>query len=694
MVRDVQLQLHPLADGGDARARLERNDAPVQLARRLRAEREPPDHGADRERGRGRTHAPCHVGTVFRWAPHVKPEQAFGKRPSSFDYTGSMSRRLRWLGWMAVANGVLASIAAAANIPEDLATAPIGWLYLAVAFPGQCLFLAALIAAALTLPALIGPGQRPLMVLGVLGYAFLLSLVLVDVRVFTLYGFHLNGMVWNLLTSGAAADTLSLSWKTLTLGGAAGIGIVVLESLLAAVLWRCVSRRPAFGGRRVAALVTAFILGSHTFYIWADAVQRTEVTRQTRFVPWARPLSLKRFLERHGWLPAVDSAAAPRGSGLLSYPRRELVCSPGSSPPNLVILLVDSMRFDMLDPEIMPNLWSFAQDAWVFDDHHSNGNATRYGVFTMMYGLYGSYWKPILQQQRSSVFIDELDRAGYDLGIFRSAKINHPEFDRTIFAGVRDRLPPDTAGSRVHERDLEINRLFSRFLDERGERPFFGFVFYDGPHAFNYPPTMPEPFQPSWKTVDYLELDNSFDPTPFFNRYKNSVHYSDELVGAALESLRARGLLDETVVVVTGDHGQTFNETRHNHWGHNNTFSRWEIQVPLVIRWPGGGRREIHHRTQHVDLVPTLLEEVLGCTNDPQDYSNGRHLLDPEGAPFVMVSSWSRHGIVERDRISVFHAFGDVDVVDPDYGPIEGVSPDPQIVLQSLEGQARFFARE
>lgn len=601
---------------------------------------------------------------------------------------------MRWLGWMAVANGVLLSLAAATNIPNDMTVATIGWLYLALAFPGQCLFLAAVLAGLLSFVAVIVPGRWVLLALGVLGYGFLLALVLVDVRVFTLYGFHLNGMVWNLLTSGAAADTLSLSWKTLTLAGAAGVGVVVLEVLLAGLLWRGVSRRRSFGGCRVAALAIAVILGSQAFYVWADAVQETEVTRHVRFIPWARPLSMKRFLERHGWLPAGVPAAEPRHASLLSYPQRPLECSPGDSPPNLLILLVDSMRFDMLDPEIMPNLWRFSQDAWVFEDHHSNGNATRYGVFTMMYGLYGSYWKPMLQQQRSSVFIDELERAGYNLGIFRSAKINHPEFDRTIFAGIRDRLPPDTPGSKVHERDAEINRLFSRFLDERDERPFFGFVFYDGPHAFSYPRTMPEPFQPSWKTVDYLALNNSFDPTAFFNRYKNSVHYADELVGAALEALRARRLLDDTVVVVTGDHGQTFNETRRNHWGHNNTFSRYEIQVPLVIRWPGRGHRELHHRTQHVDLVPTLLADVLGCTNDPQDYSNGRHLLDTEGAPFVMVSSWSRYGIVERDRISVFHAFGDVDVVDPDYRPIPNASPDQEVVLRSLVGQSRFFSRE
>jgi membrane-anchored protein YejM (alkaline phosphatase superfamily)/drug/metabolite transporter (DMT)-like permease len=607
---------------------------------------------------------------------------------------GARSQRLRWLGWMACANAVLMTLAAATLIPSDLSATPLGWLYLVLAFPGQCLSLALLLAALLAVVTLLVPLRPVLVALGTASYAFLLALVLVDARVFTLYGFHLNGMVWNLLTSGAAADTLSLSWKTLTLAGVALVVIVALEAVLAWLLWRAVTRRPSCGGRRVAAAVLALVFGGHALHAWADAVQETDVTRQARLVPWARPLSVKRLLERYGWLPQSVAAPGDDGAGLLAYPARPLECAPGPSPPNLVILLVDSVRFDMLAPETMPNTWRFSQDAWVFRDHHSNGNATRYGVFTMMYGLYGTYWKAMLQQQRSSVLIDELDRAGYEMGIFRGAKIAHPEFHRTIFAGIRDRLPPDTPGRTVHERDAKINELFFDFLDRREGGPFFGFVFYDGPHAFSYPPEYVEPFRPSWRSVDYLALDNDFDPLPFLNRYKNSVHYADRLVGAVLDQLDTRGLLDETVVVVTGDHGQTFNETRRNHWGHNNTFSRYEIQVPLVIRWPGGGRREIDDRTEHIDLVPTLLQEVLGCTNEPHDYSNGRHLLDPGGTPFVFVSSWSRHGIVERDRIDIFHGFGDVEIVDPDYRPLVGASPNAPVLLQALEEQSRFFARD
>lgn len=110
-----------------------------------------------------------------------------------------------------------------------------------------------------------------------------------------------------------------------------------------------------------------------------------------------------------------------------------------------------------------------------------------------------------------------------------------------------------------------------------------------------------------------MELNNSFDPAPYLARYKNSVRYADNLIQKVLDYLEEKHLLDETIVVISSDHGDEFNDNKLNFWGHGGNFTDAQIKVPLVIHWPGKKPANIEYMTSHLDLVPTLLPEVLGC---------------------------------------------------------------------------------
>jgi len=64
-------------------------------------------------------------------------------------------------------------------------------------------------------------------------------------------------------------------------------------------------------------------------------------------------------------------------------------------------------------------------------------------------------------------------------------------------------------------------------------------------------------------------------------------------------------LMKKTIIIMTGDHGQEANETHSNSWGHNSNFLRYQVQVPLLIYWPGMPPSQYNHLTSHVDVVPT-----------------------------------------------------------------------------------------
>jgi membrane-anchored protein YejM (alkaline phosphatase superfamily) len=165
------------------------------------------------------------------------------------------------------------------------------------------------------------------------------------------------------------------------------------------------------------------------------------------------------------------------------------------------------------------------------------------------------------------------------------------------------------------------------------------------------------------------------------------------MVQEVLTALSKKKLLDNTIVIITGDHGQEFNDLKLNYWGHTGNFSRYQTQTPLVIHWPGKNARTFTQTTSHLDIAPTLMTLMLSCNNDPAKYSNGRSLLDTAPRPYVLASSWDTFGIIEPDRTTVSLHAGDVEILDKDYRPIKGAKIRSQITQSAMEGIGKFFAR-
>jgi hypothetical protein len=294
----------------------------------------------------------------------------------------------------------------------------------------------------------------------------------------------------------------------------------------------------------------------------------------------------------------------------------------------------------------------------------------------------------MLTERRGPAFIDEMLRQGYDVQAFRSAPLYSPDFDRTIFANVPNpRLTSDGDGPAARDADLTAD--FLRFLGERPATPFFALLFYDAPHSFDAPDGYPEVFSPAVEHVNYLRLHGGLDKTPLLNRYRNSVHYVDSLVGRVLDALRRQGLLERSFVVITGDHGQEFNDTGRNYWGHGSNYTRYQTGVPLLIRTPEAAPAVVQHRTTHFDVAPTLMRHVLGCNGPLRNYSVGRLLFEAGGRDPLVLSEYADFAIVRPDLIAVVREQG-LKVVGPDYSPLEATL-DPSITRAALEQKSRFY---
>lgn len=600
---------------------------------------------------------------------------------------------LRWLGFHALATALVAAlflVRYALTIPSVDGGA--AWAFLLLTISGHSLFLSAL-ALTPVLALALAPFSRK--VVGWTGVAFSTALFLVlavDSSVYRLYRFHLNGMVWELLTGGAVREILPMEASFIGLALALPLGALVVAWLCAkgAALLTELNLSPL----KPVALFAAMLLAANVMHAFADAEERLEVASLARVFPANRPLTAKRTLRKLGWEGTTEARTLKAPSrGTLEYPAG--VVGAGQNPSNLNVLVVflDGWRQDSFDAETTPNLYEYAKRGQIYADHWSTGNATRFGVFGFFYGLHATYWHDVLAAQRPPVLIETARSLGYRFGIFASAPLTSPEFDRTVFSSIRDRIPLKTEGVDVVARDREITRRFTEFVDADGPAPFFSFLFYDTTHLYAYPKEFPETFTPAAKSVNHVALDNATDPAPIKNRLKNSYRFADSLAGEALKKLGEKGLLERTVVIITGDHGEEMNDTKNNFWGHNSAFTRAQSAVPFAVLWPGVPPGVVTRRTSHADVAPTLMRGVFDSRAEISAYSNGRLLSDESPRPFVIVSNWDSFALVRGEETFVSTPAGGLEALGPDYRRRKGLIPTKEELLAALKELGGFYRK-
>ena len=227
---------------------------------------------------------------------------------------------------------------------------------------------------------------------------------------------------------------------------------------------------------------------------------------------------------------------------------------------------------------------------------------------------------------------------------------------------------------------------------EQTGKPFFAFLFFDMPHGLIYPADRPQRFKPAWQYADYAKLNNDTPVEPFWNLYRNLCYATDSLVGLVINGLKREHLYDNTVVLLTGDHAQEFNENHKNYWGHSSNFSRYQTAVPLLMHIPGREPATYSHRTTHYDFAPTIMHDYLGVKNAPEEYSAGRLLTDTAPRTWHFVGNELRYAfLLERDTILTKEGAGWIEVTDADMNPIQDYHIQPKKFEKAISNLNRFF---
>jgi len=218
--------------------------------------------------------------------------------------------------------------------------------------------------------------------------------------------------------------------------------------------------------------------------------------------------------------------------------------------------------------------------------------------------------------------------------------------------------------------------------------PFFLWVHYFDPH---YPYAPPEGYDHILGLKYSGKIDGSADtmhaiskdqlnPTPddharLLELYQGEIAYTDSQLGLLLKKLEDGGLLDDTILAVTGDHGESFGE--HDDWIHGLKVFEPEIRVPLLLRYPPRvpSRVVVEAPVQSIDLMPTFLDltgikapanlqgvslmPVLGGTSDGKDRVAFTELADESFVSMLTYQEWKLIRNNANDELQLYHVSAD-----------------------------------
>lgn len=602
-------------------------------------------------------------------------------------------QHLRPAFFWALGHGLLVVLFFASALQRALEPLPTGSAaLLGVGFLVEGLSLG-LVAFVATLPLLL-LGRRyrwaaPLLI-GLITLFFFL-----DSLAFASLGFHVNGLVLQVAMQPGALRETGLPVGEVVLLGAGAAGLLALDVWLGS---RFLERRAGGGVLRWVLVV----LG-----LWA--VERIGVAALTfttgqaamaagTTLPLQPPIRMNKLLAkitgrdpiRDLRLDALPQAGTPPGSldpAAIRFTRR----------PDVVFLLIESLRADFLTPEVMPNLWRLAEEGTVFTRHYSTASSTHFALFSLFYGLDAQRRDAVVGAGRSPLLFPALRQNGYRLSLLAASSVDWMGLKDTVFRDVQDGLQTDFVG-KGHERDRAMMAQARRIVAEAGPDPLFLFLFFEGTH-FNYSyDERSAVFRPAWDgkgSIAAVRVDREL----LLNRARNAAREVDAKIAEFLAHWEAtRGT--RPTIVVTGDHGEEFRE--HGRVGHSSDVTDEQIHVPMVVVDETLPKGRIDRVTAHVDVLPTLLA-LLGDEHDPSLYADGVAMhRAPEDRYVLATVGWEpRFALVGSDLKVRFlgqdGGFGSVQVTDPFDDPIPDAearfAQEAPRLLRRLRGQMGMAAQ-
>ncbi|MED5586296.1 MAG: sulfatase-like hydrolase/transferase [Verrucomicrobiota bacterium] len=331
----------------------------------------------------------------------------------------------------------------------------------------------------------------------------------------------------------------------------------------------------------------------------------------------------------------------------------ELKDKPHLRKPDIYVFMVESWRSDSITPEVAPFLSRFGrEEAQDLGRTFSGSNCTPLSWFSFFHSRLAIHWAEALKSSddhAGAYPVRVLDKLGYEihvravcdlgyksLGPLNFGKDNHLA---DFFADDSKRVEP----MNIPQREKRLMNELRHYLDSDPEGPQFHFVALDSPHYNYYWPSDFDALHPNCAGNIPTNLRPNQDVVNgVVRRYQNAVHWVDYAIEEFIDFLKLKGRYDNALIVLTGDHGEEFQED--GSWFHCSSLNRFQTEVPIMIKWPQwAGALPAHDTVSHYDVMPSILD-LIGL--EPRFYESlsGQSLLRYREDPREVVISTVHRG--------------------------------------------------
>jgi len=323
---------------------------------------------------------------------------------------------------------------------------------------------------------------------------------------------------------------------------------------------------------------------------------------------------------------------------------------------NVVLYVADSLRADHVscygyERSTTPSIDAMAENGVRFQRCFAPATWTRPVAGSLLTGAYPPAHSVRTREDtlRSGVPVlpERFRREGYEtLGVTSMGNVSSTTgfsrgFDRFVdvykdeavierrrtSTATDEELQQESAEVVAIPRAEDLNRAAVDLLADRGEDPFFLFVWSIDPHTpFDPPEGFREYVDPDYDgevdgSVESLKaVSTEADLNHLRNLYDGEIAYNDRMIGDLVDHLASIGELSDTLFLVVGDHGEAFRE--HERLGHGHSPYDELVHVPAVARTPAGSAdgHSVDELVSLVDVAPTLLDYAAGV--DPDQFSS------------------------------------------------------------------------
>jgi len=325
--------------------------------------------------------------------------------------------------------------------------------------------------------------------------------------------------------------------------------------------------------------------------------------------------------------------------------------------PNVVLIIIDTLRADHLsyagyERSTSPNIDALAGKSTVFENAYSVASCTFPSINSILSSQHASlfyshysdfYFKSAKQRMRIPSFVETLPGVLKKEGYYSKAVVTSPIVDGILSGGVSKN--PDfhhidktcikkENWMRMGYRSSECttNQTLAWLDQYHSITPFFLLLHYFDPHHFYEPPPSYNSLYSNFSSdkdwinagdplpIQYAILNNDSisvsreDITHLIDLYDSEIRYLDHNLGLVFNKLEKLGLLNNTLIVFTSDHGEGFLEHQDSIM-HCLIAYREQLQVPLFFYVPGNPPRNISGHASTLDIFPTTMG-LLGMSSE------------------------------------------------------------------------------